>query len=103
MLGAAQAFRLTRRIEHGPGTIGPAKLPLRRFETRPQRARRNRDQPAFALDHHASRFAQRRRDQRDAGMAIAFGYGADPFRPRPGLAETASGQDQPGQPFAIRR
>jgi hypothetical protein len=103
VLRPAQRFRLTGGIEHGLGAAGPAQQPLRRFEPGPLAARGDSQQAAVALHHHAARLAQRCANQRDPGRTIGLGNRADPFGSGPGLAKTAPGQDQPGQPVTRRR
>jgi hypothetical protein len=98
VLRTAQRFRLTRRIEHRLRTRGPGQPPPRGFELWTFAARGDGQQAAFTLDHHAARLAQRGRDQRDPRRRVGLGDLADPFGPGAGLAEAASGHDQPDGP-----
>ena len=65
--------------------------------------RRDRQQPALALDHHAARLGHRRADQRDPQPPVRLGARPHPFGARPRLAEAAPGEDQPHPPRARRR
>src|SRR3546814_2580835 len=89
MFGAAQALGLRRRIERRHRPVRPAQPAKTAFIIGTVMVRRDREQAAFALDHHLPSFVQRRRDQRDPRPRMDFGIAADPFGARTRLAEPA--------------
>lgn len=98
VLRAAQAFRLSRRIEEGLRAVWPAEPPQGRFKHRTGVVAGAGQNAAFAFNHHRTCLANRRSDQRDARLRIGARHHIHPFRPRPRLAETAPGADQPQPP-----
>jgi len=98
MLRAAQAFGLARRIERGRGPVLPCQAAQAGLVMRGQGARRGGQHAAVAFHHHAAHLGQRGADQRDAGIRIVPRHIAHPFGARAGLAEAATGADQPDAP-----
>jgi hypothetical protein len=103
VLRPAQALRVHGRIERCPRAVRPCEQPLRRLEIRPLLRWRDRQQAAFALDHHPSGLAERPGYQRDPCAAIGLGYFAHPFGAGAGFTEAAPGHHQPGVPAVRRR
>ena len=58
---------------------------------------------ALAFHHHRPCFGDGSGDEGDAGIGILLRHVADPFGPGTGLAETASGADQPQPPVLCGR
>ena len=103
MFRPAQPVRALARIERRDAAVGPRQQPLARLVLKlraPPPGERH--QAARSLHHHASRFVDRRPDQRDPHRPAAR-HAQDPFRPGAGLAEAAPGQHQPGVPAARGR
>lgn len=65
--------------------------------------RTDRQDTALAFHHHRAGFAQARANQSYTGLGIEFRYAANPFRTGPGLAKSATGEDQPDRPITFRR
>jgi hypothetical protein len=100
VLRPAQAFGLRCGIEHGLCPVGPGQQIARWLEARALAVRGNRQQAAFAFDHHAAGLAKRGGHQRNPRGGIVLCNRPHPFRPGAGLTKAAPGQDQPGLPVA---
>jgi hypothetical protein len=98
VLRTAQRFGLGGRIERRDRAGAPAQLALGGFEERSLVGLRNRQQPAFAFDHHPPHLAERGADERDPRGRVVLGDLAHPFGAGAGLAVAAPGHDQPGVP-----
>ena len=103
MLGTAQPFRLLGAKGCGDGSVRPGQAPLRRLVLRPVPRRRDRQQAAFAFDHHVAGIGGGRRDQRDVPRPVCRDALANELRPGARLAEAAAGEEQPDPPIARRR
>ncbi|GAA5046787.1 hypothetical protein GCM10023208_02470 [Erythrobacter westpacificensis] len=102
MLRTAQAFRLAGGIKRCLRAIGPGQSPQRGLEFRPVRVEVAGENAAFAFHHHRPCFRDGSGDEGDAGIGVILRHVAHPFGPGAGLAEAATGTDQP-QPPAIGR
>ena len=102
MLRAAQAARFVGAVERRDGAVGPHDPPLRGHVARPLVGRRDRQDAAVALDHHIAGILGGWPDQGDA-VGARLDPRPDIFGAGPGLAEAASGEQQPDPPIARRR
>ena len=109
MLGPAQLIRLGRIVKRGDRAAGPSESAFGRLVKGAMVGPANGKDAAFAFHHDVAPIGRGLRHQGEATAltgrqrAWTLDQAADPLGPGAGLAETSSGEDQPGPPVTGRR